>query len=97
MLFRSGSTTPVPQEKIDDALEVAADLTQFAKGLFINNQVNVEVGTNPPDFGTEDYIVFFWDNTIFGRGGHGEYLSSNEIYSGVSMVKTTSEIGRAHV
>lgn len=74
------------------ALEVIADLPQFATGLYPNDQVNVEIGTNPPAWGTEGYIVFGWNNTIPGRGEHGESVSSNIINSARAKVKTTSGV-----
>jgi len=88
-----GSTTPVPQNRIDDALEVIADISQFAVGLYPNDQVNIEVGTNPPAWGTNNYIIFSWDNTIPGKGEHGEYVSSDVINSAISKVKTNSGKG----
>jgi len=87
-----GSTTPVPQERIDDALEVIADLPQFAVGLYPNDQVNVEIGTNPP-WGAEDYIIFLWDNTISGRGQHYERENNDIIDYGTTKMKTTSGKG----
>lgn len=90
---QTGTTTPITQANIDMALEVIADLPQFAKGLFPGDTVNVEIGTNPPAWGTEKYIVFSWSNTISGNGEHGEFVSSNEIYSALTRIRTTAARG----
>ncbi len=85
----NGTTTEVTQANIDLALEVIADLPQFAAGLFPNDQVDVEIGTNPP-WATEDYIIFRWDNTIPGMGEHFERVNENKIDYAVSRARTTA-------
>ena len=86
----TGTTTPVTQANIDMALEVIADLPQFAVDLFPGDQVNVEIGTNPPEWGTEEYIVFSWNNTLPGMGEHGETVEQNIIKSARSKARTTA-------
>ncbi len=88
-----GSTTPITQANVDTALSVIKDLPKFAKGLFPGDNVNIEIGTNPPAFATEGYIVLFWDNTTPGMGGHGEYLSENEINSAYTAIRTSAGRG----
>lgn len=85
-----GSTTPITQANLDSVLSVIADLPKFAKGLFPNDQVNVEIGTNKPAWQTPGYIIVHWDNTIPGRGEHAEYLSANEIISAYAKIRTTT-------
>jgi len=86
---QTGTTTTVTQANIDTAISVIKNLPQFAVGLFPGDTVNIEIGTNPPEFGTEGYIIHFWDNTTPGLGGHAEWVSSNIINSAYTRVRTT--------
>jgi hypothetical protein len=86
-----GDSTEVTQVMIDTALSVIGDLPQFAYNLFPGDTVEVETGTNPP-WGTEDYIIFMWDNTIPGAGEHYERLDGNRIDYAVARAGT--EAGR---
>jgi HK97 family phage major capsid protein len=62
------------------------------QGVWIMNGSTLAVIRKLKD--SNNYPIFMpTDNTIFGRGGHGEFISSNIINSAMSRVKTTSGIG----
>jgi hypothetical protein len=69
---------------------ITNDLPRFTN-YFFQNPV-IEIGTNPPAYGTPGYVRVEWDNTISG-GEHGEYTNGNQIISAYSKFRTNAPRG----
>jgi len=84
----------ITQAEIDTVLSIINnDLPRFTDSTFQN--FNIEMGTNPPAFGTPGYVRVEWDNTIPGLGEHGEYMDGDEIISAYTKLSSGSGRGTA--